>query len=96
MYEGAIQDLLDALGSLPGVGPKSAQRIAFHLLDAPVEDVNRLADLLRDVKAKAKFCEVCFNVAEAERCRQRAVEDGERARRAAEQDVLGQRPMDRD
>jgi len=69
MYEGAIQELIDALGLLPGVGPKSAQRIAFHLLDAPVEEVNHLADVLREVKSKAKFCDVCFNVSEEERCR---------------------------
>lgn len=69
MYEGPIQDLIDALGRLPGIGPKSAQRIAFHLLDAPVEEVEHLAGTLREVKAKVKFCDVCFNVTEDERCR---------------------------
>ena len=51
MYEGPIQDLIDALGQLPGIGPKSAQRIAFHLLDAPVEDVEHLASTLRSGRA---------------------------------------------
>lgn len=69
MYEGAIQDLIDELGTLPGVGPKSAQRIAFHLLDAPLDDVLRLAETLRTVKEKARFCDVCFNVSQDERCR---------------------------
>lgn len=69
MYEGPIQDLIDALGRLPGIGPKSAQRIAFHLLDAPVEEVEHLAGTLREVKAKVKLCDVCFNVTEDERCR---------------------------
>lgn len=69
MYEGPIQDLIDALGQLPGIGPKSAQRIAFHLLDAPVEQVTQLADALREVKDKVKFCDICFNVSEDERCK---------------------------
>ena len=69
MYEGAIQELIDALSRLPGVGPRSAQRIAFHLLDAPEEDVFALADTLRKVKEQARFCEVCFNVSQEERCR---------------------------
>ena len=69
MYEGPIQDLIDALGQLPGIGPKSAQRIAFHLLDAPVEDVEHLASTLREVKARVKFCDICFNVSEDERCK---------------------------
>ena len=68
MYEGAVQDLIDELGRLPGVGPKSAQRIAFHLLAADAEDVRRLADALIEVKNKVRFCEVCGNVAEEERC----------------------------
>ncbi|NKX92495.1 recombination protein RecR [Sanguibacter hominis ATCC BAA-789] len=68
MYEGAVQDLIDELGRLPGVGPKSAQRIAFHLLAADTEDVRRLADALIEVKNKVRFCEVCGNVAEEERC----------------------------
>lgn len=69
MYEGALQDLVDELGRLPGVGPKSAQRIAFHILSADPADVRRLADALAEVKAKVRFCEVCGNVAEEERCR---------------------------
>ena len=69
MYEGAVQDLIDELGRLPGVGPKSAQRIAFHLLQADPADVERLAHALTEVKLKVRFCEVCFNVAEADRCR---------------------------
>jgi recombination protein RecR len=69
MYEGVVQDLIDELGRLPGVGPKSAQRIAFHLLDADPTDVRRLAAVLVEVKDKVRFCIVCGNVAEAERCR---------------------------
>ncbi|CAN5419698.1 recombination mediator RecR [soil metagenome] len=69
MYEGAIQDLIDELGRLPGVGPKSAQRIAFHLLAADTADVERLAAILRRVKAEVKFCRICGNVAEADECR---------------------------
>ena len=68
MYEGALQDLVDELGRLPGVGPKSEQRIAFHILAADPVDVRRLADALTEVKAKVRFCEVCGNVAEEERC----------------------------
>lgn len=69
MYEGSIQQLIDELGRLPGIGPRSAQRIAFFLLDAPEEDVFQLADTLRAVKQTARFCEVCFNVSQEERCR---------------------------
>jgi recombination protein RecR len=69
VYEGAIQDLIDELGRLPGVGPKSAQRIAFHVLSADSIDVNRLATALRRVKEQVRFCTVCFNVAEEEQCR---------------------------
>ncbi len=69
MYEGVVQDLIDELGRLPGVGPKSAQRIAFHLLQAEEPDVRRLADVLIEVKAKVKFCAVCFNVSEDDLCR---------------------------
>ena len=69
MYEGIVQDLIDELGRLPGVGPKSAQRIAFHLLQADPVDVRRLADVLIEVKARVKFCSVCFNVSEDEQCR---------------------------
>jgi recombination protein RecR len=69
MYEGVVQDLIDELGRLPGVGPKSAQRIAFHLLQADPVDVRRLADVLVLVKEKVRFCSTCGNVAEEETCR---------------------------
>src|SRR6188768_3828416 len=69
MYEGIVQDLIDELGRLPGVGPKSAQRIAFHLLAADPADVRRLAEVLITVKEKVKFCSICFNVSEDEQCR---------------------------
>ncbi|MBA8793929.1 recombination protein RecR [Friedmanniella endophytica] len=69
MYEGPVQDLIDELGRLPGVGPKSAQRIAFHILATDAADITRLSDLLREVKERVKFCEVCFNVSEDTRCR---------------------------
>jgi recombination protein RecR len=69
MYEGVVQDLIDELGRLPGVGPKCAQRLAFHLLQAEPEDVRRLAEVLVQVKQRVKFCSVCFNVSEEEQCR---------------------------
>ena len=69
MYEGAVQDLIDELGRLPGVGPKSAQRIAFHLLQSDPQDVARLVQALTEVKAKVSFCETCGNVAEGTQCR---------------------------
>ena len=69
MYEGVVQDLIDELGRLPGVGPKGAQRIAFHLLDADPVDVRRLAAVLIEVKDKVRFCAVCGNVTEEEQCR---------------------------
>lgn len=69
MYEGAVQDLIDELGRLPGVGPKSAQRIAFHLLQADEVDVRRLVDALIQVKERVRFCLTCGNVAEADHCR---------------------------
>jgi recombination protein RecR len=69
VYEGAIQDLIDELGRLPGVGPKSAQRIAFHVLSADPVDVKRLAMALQRVKDQVRFCTTCFNVAESEQCR---------------------------
>jgi recombination protein RecR len=62
MYDGLIQDLIDELGRLPGVGPKSAQRIAFHILDSDPADVNRLAHALTEAKAKVHFCATCGNV----------------------------------
>ncbi len=69
MYEGIVQDLIDELGRLPGIGPKSAQRIAFHILGADSEDVKRLADVLLEVKEKVKFCEIFGNVAQSAQCR---------------------------
>jgi recombination protein RecR len=69
VYEGAIQDLIDELGRLPGVGPKSAQRIAFYILSADPADVTRLATVLNRVKDQVRFCTICFNVAESEQCR---------------------------
>ncbi|HEY0637817.1 MAG TPA: recombination mediator RecR [Pseudonocardiaceae bacterium] len=69
MYEGVVQDLIDELGRLPGVGPKSAQRIAFHLLAAEPADVSRLAEVLLKVKDGVVFCEVCGTVSEHARCR---------------------------
>lgn len=64
-----MQDLIDELGRLPGVGPKGAQRIAFHLLQADAVDVKRLVDALTEVKARVRFCATCGNVAEGEQCR---------------------------
>jgi len=69
MYDGVIQDLIDELGRLPGIGPKSAQRIAFHLLDADPEDVRRFAHVLVEVKAKVHFCAACGNVTVDAECR---------------------------
>jgi len=69
LYEGVVQDLIDELGRLPGVGPKGAQRIAFHLLAADPVDVRRLAHTLSEVKDKVRFCRICFNVAAAQECR---------------------------
>ena len=69
MYEGAVQNLIDELGRLPGVGPKSAQRIAFHLLAAETADVKRLVHALVEVKERVRFCAVCGNVAEESECR---------------------------
>jgi recombination protein RecR len=69
LYEGVVQDLIDELGRLPGIGPKSAQRIAFHLLGAEPADVQRLSAVLVEVKDKVRFCVTCGNVAEQEQCR---------------------------
>jgi recombination protein RecR len=69
MYEGAIQDLIDELGRLPGIGPKSAQRIAFHIIASERVDVSRLVDVLRTVKERVKFCSECGNISEEELCR---------------------------
>lgn len=68
MYDGAVQTLIDELGRLPGVGPKSAQRIAFHILEAPEDDMVALANAITDVKSKIRLCENCFNVSEHELC----------------------------
>jgi recombination protein RecR len=68
MYEGVIQELIDELGRLPGVGPKSAQRIAFYLLQADEDQAKRLAEVLTEVKERVRFCEQCGNVAEAQLC----------------------------
>ncbi|MGD9997601.1 MAG: recombination mediator RecR [Ilumatobacteraceae bacterium] len=68
MYTTPVQVLIDELGRLPGIGPKSAQRIAFHLLKLPPDDVRRLADALVDAKARVRFCSRCWNVADAELC----------------------------
>jgi recombination protein RecR len=69
VYEGVIQDLIDELGQLPGIGPKGAQRIAFYLMTANPEDVRRLAATLVEVTEKIRFCRTCGNVAEEEECR---------------------------
>ncbi len=69
VYEGIVQDLIDELGKLPGIGPKSAQRIAFHLLDADDAAVRRLAEVLVQVKDTVRFCEICGNVSAEEKCR---------------------------
>ncbi|HUS42591.1 MAG TPA: recombination mediator RecR [Ilumatobacteraceae bacterium] len=67
-YTAPVQSLIDELGRLPGIGPKSAQRIAFHLLKVPVDDANRLAFAITDAKARVRFCERCFNVADDVLC----------------------------
>jgi recombination protein RecR len=69
VYEGPVQDLIDELGRLPGVGPKGAQRIAFYLLAADPDEVRRLVTALTEVKDKVRFCTICGNVAEQEQCR---------------------------
>jgi recombination protein RecR len=68
VYAGPVQDLIDELGRLPGVGPKSAQRIAFHLLKVSREDAMRLSRAIGEMKDKVTFCRCCFNIAEAELC----------------------------
>jgi recombination protein RecR len=69
VFEGPVQDLIDELGKLPGVGPKSAQRIAFHLLGVEAPDIDRLTAALVRVRDDVRFCEVCGNVSDKERCR---------------------------
>jgi recombination protein RecR len=67
-YAAPVQSLIDELGRLPGIGPKSAQRIAFHLLKLPAEDAERLARAITEAKARVQFCERCFNVSEGPVC----------------------------
>ena len=69
MYEGPVQDLIEEFGRLPGIGPKSAQRLAFHVLIMESADATRLANAITSVKEKVRFCERCFNVSELEECR---------------------------
>ena len=68
VYEGALQDLVEEFGKLPGIGPKSAQRLAFHILQTDSQDVNALAQALTDVKQRVRFCEICGNVSEEAEC----------------------------
>ncbi len=68
MYADAVQAVIDELGRLPGVGPKSAQRLAFHLMKLTVEDTTRLTVAIDEMKARVRFCDRCFNIAEAELC----------------------------
>jgi len=69
MFEGPVQDLIDELGKLPGIGPKSAQRIAFHLLSVEPSEIDRLTAVLAKVRDGVRFCAVCGNVSDDERCR---------------------------
>lgn len=68
MYDGIVQELIDEFGRLPGVGPKSAQRITFHILQTPSFDVSRLAEILAQVRERVRFCDICGNVSEQDRC----------------------------
>jgi recombination protein RecR len=68
VYEGIVQELIDELGRLPGIGPKSAQRIAFHILQTESFDVSRLASVLVEVREKVRFCEICGNVTQETTC----------------------------
>ncbi|MDQ4490001.1 recombination mediator RecR [Sinomonas sp. ASV486] len=68
MYEGVVQELIDELGRLPGIGPKSAQRLAFHILEADADDMKRLATAIISVKERVKFCQICGNVSEQDTC----------------------------
>lgn len=76
VYTPAVQNLIDEFGRLPGIGPKSAQRIAFHLVKLPEVDALRLADAITEAKAKVRFCEVCFNISDEVRCE--VCSDGQR------------------
>ena len=69
MFEGPIQDLIDELSRLPGIGPKSAQRLAFYIVKAPAEDARRLSEALVAAKERVRFCTECFAVSEGDRCR---------------------------
>ena len=68
MYAGPVQELIDALARLPGIGPKSAQRVAFHLLKATPDEAKRLAQAIVEAKDKVRFCSICFNVSDQETC----------------------------
>ncbi len=68
MYEGVVQELIDELGRLPGIGPKSAQRIAFYLLQTDDDQAQKLAQVLQEVKERVRFCEICGNVTEEPKC----------------------------
>jgi len=68
VFADAVQQVIDELGRLPGVGPKSAQRLAFHLLKLPVEDTTRLTDVITEMKSRIRFCERCFNISEEQLC----------------------------
>jgi recombination protein RecR len=68
LYAGPVQNLIDELGKLPGIGPKSAQRIAFHLLKLPKEDAQRLAQSVLEAKERVAFCQRCFNITEGDEC----------------------------
>jgi recombination protein RecR len=69
MFEGPIQDLIDELARLPGIGPKSAQRLAFHLIKVPPQEAHRLAEAIVAAKEKVRFCRECFSVSEGDLCR---------------------------
>ncbi len=69
MFEGPIQDLVDELSRLPGIGPKSAQRLAFYMVKAPAQDAHRLAEAIIAAKEKVRFCKECFSVSEGDLCR---------------------------
>ena len=68
MYEGTLQDLIDELGRLPGIGPKSAERLAFHILEMDTEDVDLLTSTISKVKSSVRFCTTCGNISEGEEC----------------------------
>lgn len=68
MYEGIIQSLIDELGRLPGIGPKSSQRIAFHVIQSERSDIERLVEVLRTVRERVKFCTICGNISEENEC----------------------------